>query len=108
MAVAAAVYTAFVLIYARLGGKTETAAAGVPTAELTPPPPSAASVPPSTPASAQEPKRAAAAPAPVVEVQLGNPVEAQKPAAAPKPRPRNRTNTNKLRKAQGALRNLDF
>jgi serine/threonine-protein kinase len=104
MAVAAAAYTAFVLIYARLGGKPETAAAGAPSADLTPPQPSAASAP----AGAVEPKGAAAAPTPAVEVRLGEPVEAAKPAAASKPRPRNRASATKLRKAQGALRNLDF
>lgn len=106
MAVAAAAYTAFVLVYARLGGRPEISAAGVPTAELAPPPPAA------TPAaSTPEPQRASrvqtAATEPAVEVRVGDPIEASKPAAAPA-KPRARARTNKLRKAQGALRNLDF
>jgi serine/threonine-protein kinase len=100
MAIAAAAYTAFVLVYARVGGKSETAAAGAPTAELAPPPPLAAG-------TVEQKGGPAGAPAPVVEVHFGAPVEASKPAAAPKPRVRNR-NAGKLRKAQGALRNLDF
>jgi eukaryotic-like serine/threonine-protein kinase len=99
MAVAAAAYTAFVLLYARIGAKPETAAAGAPAAELMPPQPTAA---------VAAPQRSPAPPAPVVQVHVGTPVEASKPAAAPKPRARNRGNANKLRKAQGALRNLDF
>jgi serine/threonine protein kinase len=105
MAVAAAAYTAFVLVYARLGGRPDTSAASAPTAEFAPSPPAAS--PANLTSEQPGSQRVQAAAAPVVEVRLGEPVEAAKPAVAPsKTKARNRT--SKLRKAQGALRNLDF
>jgi serine/threonine protein kinase len=116
MAAAAVAYTAFILFHARPDGsaRSETAAAK---AELaaeadsvtsTPMPP--AVVPQAAPAEPKRPvrTRVLGSEDQVVEVVAGEPAESAKAAEAPASKPKRNRATTKLRKAQGALRNLDF
>ena len=116
MAAAAVAYTAFILFHARPDGsdRSETGAASpqlsaesarVPSTPMQP-----AAAPPREPADPKRPlrTRVLGSEDQVVEVGAGDPVESVKATEAPASKPKRARPTGKLRKAQGALRNLDF
>jgi serine/threonine protein kinase len=122
MAAAATSYTAFILVHARQrdSERPQTTAVSIASAELTAPaerivmtPASGPVTPAVAPTQTLDPKRAPrtrviGSEDQVVEVVVSDKVEPLKAADAPAPKPKRARVTAKLRKAQGALRNLDF
>jgi serine/threonine protein kinase len=116
MAAAAVAYTAFILFHARPGGsdRSETAAANsqlsAESDRVTSTPMQPGAAPPREPTDSKRPlrTRVLGSEDQVVEVVAGDPVESVKATEAPASRPKRARPTSKLRKAQGALRNLDF